>query len=98
MIADLPAEATDNFAVPQVASQTTPTWNDLVAIEPRLETLAVDAFSSRWSAKRYETIKRRVSNLVGWHARNPKLGSSRCYEVALWHLAGLLRARRRSRR
>ncbi|QDT06890.1 hypothetical protein K227x_53130 [Rubripirellula lacrimiformis] len=72
-------------------------FEELAMIEPRLRNIAADASSSRWSVARYEGLKRRAARLVGWHAANPLLASSRCYEVVVWHLAGLLRSRRRAK-
>lgn len=98
MITNFTPEATAKIALPPISPPSDPTWADLVSIEPRLKPLAVYAAASRWSVPRYEGLKRRASRLVGWHSRNPRLASSRCYEVAVWHLAGLLRSRRRASR
>ncbi|TWT91655.1 hypothetical protein [Neorhodopirellula pilleata] len=75
------------------------TWNDLTEIEPRLINIASDAAAQRWSLARYEAMECRVRRFVGWHARDPRLGSSAAYEIAVSHLAGLMRDRsRRGRR
>ncbi|EMI40532.1 hypothetical protein [Rhodopirellula sp. SWK7] len=95
MITDFVPVASGKIPLPPIAPPDNPTWNDLVAIEPRLKPLAAYAATSRWSVSRYESLKRRVGRLVGWHSRNPRLSSSRCYEIAVWYLAGLLRSRRR---
>lgn len=74
-----------------------PRWAYLASAEPRLRDIAAEARSRPWSIARYERAKRRISRLVGWHARDPRLASSAAYEVAVWHVAGLMRSRSRRR-
>lgn len=72
------------------------TWDELVALEPRLNALLLDARASRPRRKRgfnYELawaeFKLPIANLVGWHRTgdcDPILKSGAAYDVAYWTL------------
>jgi hypothetical protein len=68
------------------------TWAELVRLEPRLAALLAEARAVRddgrdcfcadehWGGQ--YGLKAKLLELVGWHARNPALASSRAYDVA----------------
>jgi hypothetical protein len=71
------------------------TWDELVEIEPRLDSLLAQVEDSRPSRKKgfnYEIawgrFKDPISDLVGWHRRDgdPRLQTREAYEVVYWHL------------
>ena len=70
------------------------TWAELVAVEPRVDVILGEArkarrqSGNRWAA--YSYFKARLSKLVGWDARNPRLASSACYDVAIRQLTKAL--------
>jgi hypothetical protein len=72
------------------------TWENLAAIEPMLSQIERDAMSLRRGKRRsvrlryYERFKRRVSCYVGWHARDSRLASSTCYEIAISRIVDAL--------
>ena len=63
------------------------TWDQIVAIEPRLANLHLDASICRrpgvspydvW----YQTLKPRLVHLVGFGAEKPELRNCDCYDIA----------------
>lgn len=64
------------------------TWNEMTAIEPALQELYLEAKSKRpakgFCANRtwYLGMKGRLCQLVGFTARDPRLASSDCYDIA----------------
>jgi hypothetical protein len=79
------------------------TWEDLTALEPRLELLERDiryhasqarsvgyCASRHWHGYAGPGFKDRLSVLVGWEVDGPMLGSSEAYDVAYDHLYELL--------
>jgi hypothetical protein len=71
------------------------TWAEFAAIEPRLSDL--EAWARRMPKRRgcqhwqqYETLKSHAARLVGWYAKDARLGSSHCYEVVIDRLLFVL--------
>ena len=79
-----------------VATTTTaaPTWQYLVAIEPRLRSIERLARSIGSSWRDWERVKRALRPLVGWGAPRPELQSSECYDIAYRHLLRVWETRR----
>lgn len=69
-------------------------WADLAAIEPRLRDIEARAVSlSRRRGNRrgaYETIRFQVSRYVGWNAKDSRIATAKCYELAIEHLLGII--------
>ncbi len=80
------------------------TWDDLLALEPALGLLERELRALRRQARGRRTFcahavwyrpggpKSRLTGLVGWSARHPRLRTSGAYDVAYQHLYGLLPA------
>lgn len=72
-----------------------PTWQEIVALEPRLPVLVDDARRIRrptWND--YARLKNRLSSLVGWDARPgvaPLLRTTAAYDVCIDRLIAALR-------
>lgn len=63
-------------------------WREIIAIEPRIAGIVTQAAAQRGSRiRRYESAKRRLLPLVGWHAARPALQTSEAYELAMIELA-----------
>lgn len=96
-MATQPNDNTPEWSPPAV------TWEDLIALEPRLEQLERDIryHASQHRVDRYCAnrhwygylglgFKDRLCVLVGWEARGMTLRSSEAYDVAYDHLYALL--------
>lgn len=69
-----------------------PTWDEMVAIEPRLAALADDVRTGLSMTQ--VMVQGRLQRLVGRYAEHPALRSSEVYAVVYKHLAGIARRRR----
>lgn len=70
----------------------TTTWQDIIAVEPRLAAIIGEAAAIRkpwWDD--YSRLKLRLSQLVGWEARDQRLRTHQAYDVAIDRLAEALR-------
>ena len=71
--------------------QTGPTqaFVDLCRQEPRLRSLFAEAgrrgarTTRRFFWSDWERIKAKIARIVGWHAKDPAIGTSAAYEVAI---------------
>lgn len=64
----------------------------IIAIEPEIRDIINEAGAIRdpdWHD--YESLKRRLKQLVGWLARNPRLQTSDAYDAAMHKLTEVLR-------
>lgn len=73
------------------------TWNEMVAVEPRLagmlmEAKAVDGTDEHFCANRVwsDRFKPELVCLVGWTAKDPRLSSSSCYDLAYQKIYNVL--------
>ena len=80
---------------PSLLDNTSPSWLELVAAEPRLrgveqhaQQLANANDGNLW--KHYETCKGMLKRLVGWDAQRCECASSACYETAIQHVLKIL--------
>ena len=81
---------------PSLLDNTSPSWLELVAAEPRLrgveqhaQQIAVTTTNSNlWT--HYETLKGMLKRLVGWDAQRAECSSSACYEAAIQHVLKIL--------
>lgn len=89
-------------AKPTIEYLQNPTWEAVVEIEPGLLSLAARVPSMRlpqdhvdfW--RRWESIKRQLSQLAGWEARNPRLRTHEVYGVVYDHLLDIFYGSRES--
>lgn len=76
--------------------ETRPTWEELVAHEPRLDAVLAEchrrrSYGNAWWTD-YEWAKRKIAELIGWDAEHAAdfLESSEAYEVAVETIADAL--------
>lgn len=68
-------------------------WEQIIAIEPRLERVIKEARRRRGQGnpwRHYQELKRVLSKHVGWCAPNPRLRSDHAYSAAVSRLAEAL--------